>query len=266
MKDSDNKRKLAYEVIIFLAMLALLMFITRIWAILFLVILGIFIAALVLLFRRSNRVEIIVPATESQTLLKPETEKDILRRAFGLIQRRITEDVEALHPHARWQWLTPNAMGSIDRDEPVTIILDGAAGYRKASVQIHNLTFKGLVYEVTQTEAFADTVENAVAPSNISDKKSLVSESAPEDNEIDCSDEPDVMNYEYLAFEWVDSHLLLLNNRSNEALARHENTLLIPENELPVKESWSDICHQLIDNDFADAVALGDGIRVSLTQ
>lgn len=260
MKDNAYKRKLAYEVIIFLALMALIMLVTRIWAILFLIILGIFAAALVLLFKRSNVIEVIEPAPEPSP--RPETEKDLLRRAFGLTQRRITEEVEALHPSARWQWLTPDAMASIERDEPVSIILNGAGGYRKASVNIHNLVFKGLVYEVAQTEK---TEQSAATPPEDEDDV-LDLEDIPEENGVADSEEPEPVNYEYLAFEWVDSHLLLLNNRSNEAIGQGQNTLLISEEDLPARESWQDICDQLINSDFADAVAGPAGITVSLQQ
>lgn len=267
MKGSEFKHRLAYEIIIFLGLMALVLFITRIWAILFLIILGIFIAVLVLLFRRTEKVEIIEPIAKPETPSRSETEKDILRLAYSLIQRRITEDVESLHPSARWQWLTPNAMASIERDEPVVIILNGAAGYRRASVQVHNLTFKGLAYETVQAESTLDIGDNVAPSLELDDEDGELESVCTTESDIDPpTDEPETVNYEYLAFEWVDAHLLLLNNRSNEAIAHHENTLLIPENELPVKESWQDICQQLIANDFADAVVADDGIRVSLMQ
>lgn len=266
MKSKEYKKDLVYEVIIFLALMSLFMFITRIWAILFLIIMGIFVAALKLLFKRSERVEIIEPAAETAPLPRPETEKDILRRAYGLIQQRITEELISLHPSARWQWLTPNAMASIEKDEPVAIILNGTGGYRKASVSIHNLAFKGLVFETVQAETADEPKQNDAPTPDTDEEDALDYGHDPEENEDFDSEEPETVNYEYLAFEWVDAHLLLLNDRVNEAIGQGQNTLLIPESELPLKESWQDICDQLINNDFADAVAKDDGILVSLQQ
>ena len=54
MNDKNRQRHLAYEVLVILGQLALLTFITRLWPILLLVILGIFIAALRLLFLSSQ--------------------------------------------------------------------------------------------------------------------------------------------------------------------------------------------------------------------
>jgi len=268
MKDKEFKKNLAYEVIIFLSLMALLLFITRIWAFLFLIILGIFIAALRLLFKRSGKVEIIEPAAEPTPPPKPETEKDILRRAYSLIQQRITEEMGSLHPSARWQWLTPNAMASIEKDEPVSIILNGAGGYRKALVNIHNLAFKGLVFETVQVDNADATQQNEEpVPPDTDEEETFDSGHDPEEeNEDSNPEEPETVNYEYLAFEWVDAHLLLLNDRVNEAIGQGQNTLLIPESELPVKDSWQDICRQLINSDFADAVANDNGILVSSQQ
>ena len=60
--------------------------------------------------------------------------------------------------------------------------------------------------------------------------------------------------------------MLLLNERSNEAIGQGEKMLLIPSTELPVQDSWPSICEQLIKSDFADAVLHEDGILVSLQQ
>lgn len=250
MRDKTKRNNIIHEVIIFLLLLALLMFVTRIWYILFLVILGIFIAALRLLFQRTKTVEVIEPADQPMPPPRAKTEKDLLRLAYGLIQRHITEDVLALYPSARWQWLTPNALANIELGKPIHIILNDAGGYRKACVRIHNLLFQGLIFETAQADNM-DTDQQ---------------EDFEKDSKEPAQGDPEVINYEYLAFEWVDAHLLDLNARANEAIGQDKTTLLIPEFELPVKESWQDICTQLIGNDFADAAIHDNGILVSLQQ
>ena len=255
-KKRDQKQKIAYEVLIFLCLLGLFVLITRVWVLVLFVVLGIFIAALRLLFLRFTEVEIIEMSPIPVLDPKPETEKDLLRRAYALIEKRITEDVLALHPSARWYWLNANAISSIERDDPVTIILNNAGGYKKALVQIHNLVFKGLVYE---------TVENTATESKKPDAPDPVSgDTESQDSESQDSDEQ--TNYELLAFEWVDSHLLELNNRGNEAIGSGQSVLVIFEDELPIIESWRDICKELIQNGFHDAVPNDTGIIVSLQQ
>ena len=55
MNDKNRQRHIAYEVLVILGQLALLTYITRLWPILLLVILGIFVAALRLLFLSSQK-------------------------------------------------------------------------------------------------------------------------------------------------------------------------------------------------------------------
>ena len=260
----DHKRKIAYEVLIFLSTLGLLALVTRMWPVLLLIILGIFIAALRLLFLSTVRVEIIEPIPLPTPVPGPETEKDLLRRAYGLIERRITEDVTAIHPSARWHWLNANAIASIERDEPVAIILNGAGGYKRASVQIHNLLFRGLVYEAVPNALAIEPLESSSSESD-TDDDNLPDSSMDEDQPTDLG-ALETLNYEYMAFEWVDARLLMLNDRSNEAIGKGQRTLLIPSSELPAVDSWQSICKQLIHNDFSDAVVHDDGILVSLQQ
>ena len=61
MKDKEYKRHMAYEALVLLGLLALLTYITRLWPILLLIILGIFIATLRLLFLSSKKVEPLEP-------------------------------------------------------------------------------------------------------------------------------------------------------------------------------------------------------------
>ena len=245
MFNKEFKEKAASELLIFLGLLALALLITRMWPLLLLVVIGILITALWRRKARARKAEIMQPAIiPSQP--ESESERDILRRAFGLIQRRVTEEVERLHPSARWQWLTPNAMATIGKDEPVSIILNGAGGYRKAVVSVRNLVFTGLVFE---------TAANPLA-----------SRPDPDDDDPETDGSDTAVNYEYLAFEWADAHLLRLNERGNEALAQGQNTFLIPADELPERDGWSDLCRLLTAGDFAEATVIDGGIRVRLRQ
>lgn len=109
MKDRDFKRRIAYEVLIILGVLALLLFVCRLWPILLLVILGIFVAAIRLLFLSQTKVEVIQPMPPPTP--KDPTEKDVQNMAYNVIQRKITELVTEAYPQARWygSLLTPRS-------------------------------------------------------------------------------------------------------------------------------------------------------------
>ena len=168
---------------------------------------------------------------------RPDNEADILRRAFGLIQRRITEYLAGSYPEARWVWETPNAQARIVADEPVHILLGRAGGYRRAEVRIDRLLFKELKF---------DSLPEPVPP--------------PEEP----PGEPDETDYSLLAFEWVESHVQALNQRGNESIADGETEIHIAADELPDPASWTAICAELKHNGFSEAVVTETGIATKL--
>lgn len=257
MKHDQNKR-IAHEILIFMALLALLCFVVRLWPAVFLFVLGIFAAALRLLFLSTKKVEVIEPANPVEPPpKKPLTEQDVLRDAYGVIQMRITDEVAARHPAARWVWETPNAQAAIQEGKPAYILMNGAGGYRKARVVVENLQFHGLDYDCAKERNTLVSEEKAA---------SIPVDSPYKDAAKGEQDFPEPVNYELLAFEWVDEHMGLLNERCHEAIAKKDDHLLIPTTDLPAKESWKDICQQLIRNGFSLAMDTEEGIRVNLPQ
>ena len=146
MNRKEHKRHMAYEALILLGMLALLTFICRLWPILLLIILGIFVAVIRLLFLSSKTVEPIEVQTTVQEPTPIPTEKDVRDLAYGVIQRRVTELVLAEFPQARWIWENPNARKSIESGESVYILLNRAGGYRRAKVEVQNLQIVGIQF------------------------------------------------------------------------------------------------------------------------
>ena len=101
MNNKDRKRHIAYEALVILGLLAMLNFICRLWPILLLVILGIFIAALRLLFLSSRKVEAIEPMPLPSAPVREPTEQDVQALAYAVILRRITELVLSEFPEGK---------------------------------------------------------------------------------------------------------------------------------------------------------------------
>ena len=136
----DWKRHIAFEVLVILVMLTVLMYLCRLWPIIFLLIIGIFITALRLLFLSPKRVEVVEPLPlPALPEPKESTEKDVRDIAYSVMLRRITELVAASYPEARWVWEAPNARQLIELGEDVFILLNRAGGFRRAHVVIQNL-------------------------------------------------------------------------------------------------------------------------------
>ena len=154
MRDKEKQRHYAYEALHILLLLALLLFITRLWPILLLVILGIFIAALRLLFLSSQKVE---PAPPVLALPQPQepqvhTEQDLESIAYQMIQRRISPILEAKYPDVRWIWENPRAKEDIMAGNKVYVILNRAGGYRRGLVVIRNLHVFDVVFDAVPDE------------------------------------------------------------------------------------------------------------------
>lgn len=233
----DWKRHIAYEVLLILVMLTLLMYLCRLWPIIFLLIIGIFITALRLLFLSPKRVEVVEPLP-LPALPEPKepTEKDVKDLAYSVILRRITELVTTEYPEARWVWEAANARQLIELGEDVFILLNRAGGFRRAHVVIQNLQVV--------------TIEYNHAPANAVD---------PDEDDTD-TDEPQEENFDLVAFEWAEAHIMELNKRCNEAIGEGMTEIILTSEELPVKESWPAICKQLMENGLDDVKCIPQGI------
>ena len=246
MGNKDFKRHIAYEALVIMGLMALLLFICRLWPILLLTILGILIAVIRLLFLSQRKVEVIKPMEGPSQVEGYHTEQDVQNLAFSVIQQKITRLIAESYPEARWVWKTPRAKKKIMAGEEVRILLNRAGGYREAVVLVQNLCVTGLTY--------CSTLE----------KETLAGDGQITDTLEEVEQTP--VNFEYLAFEWVDAHAVELNTRCNECVAQGEPTLLLTADELPISGSWPDVCKELVRNGIKGCQCTPDGIQINLKQ
>ena len=249
MNDKNFKRHMAYEALVILGLLALLTYITRLWPILLLIILGIFIATLRLLFLSCKKVETVKPVLALPPPPQPPQESDMQSMAYAIIQRRITQILQGRFPEVRWIWENPRAKEDILIGNPVYVLLNRAGGYRRGRVVIQNLTVLDIVFEEEKPKADPPAPNPGPAP-------------PPEE---DDEEEPPE-NFGLIAFQWVEAHVMELNDRCNEAIAEGLSEYLIPADELPVTESWEEICKELVRNDLPGARCCDDGIIIYFEQ
>lgn len=254
MNDKNHKRHLAYEVLVILGQLALLTYITRLWPILLLIILGIFITTLRLLFLSSKKVEPVKPLPALPPPTRLPSEMDMQSMAYCIIQRRISQIIQNEYPDARWIWENPRAKEDILAGNPVYVLLSKAGGYRRGHVVIRQLQVMDVVFEEEKPK------EQPPAPSPTS-KTGAVPPIPPEED-----DEPMPENFGLIAFNWVEAHVMELNDRCNEAIAEGLSDYLIPAEELPVSESWEEVCKVLIRNEFHGTQCCDEGILIEFEQ
>ncbi len=246
--NKDFTRKMTHEALIILGVLAFFTFMFRLWPLLVMVIFCIIAGAVRLLFLKAK--EATVQQAEPVKEEAPKralTEKDVRDLAFSVILTRISELVSSEFPEAKWVWEKPNARKLIESGEDAFILLSGAGGYRRAKVKVQNLQLTGLDF-VT-----------AALPEKPKD------DATDEDDEEEIS-EPVPVNYGLIAFEWVEAHVMDLNERINDAIAQGKTEYLITEEELPVRESWAAIIEELGRQDIENATEDPHGIKINIKQ
>lgn len=245
MDNREKQARFVHEALVVMGVLALLCFVCRLWPILLLVILGVLIAAVRMVFLAAKKVETVepMPAPQTQPIPVP-TETDVKALAYSVILRRITELVTAEYPEARWVWEAPNAKALFETGADLFVLLNRAGGYRRAKVIIHNLQVLGIEYET------------AAEPAN----------PEPEPEGPEQSGENEKESFQLIAFEWAEAHIFELNTRCNEAIGQNLSELLIYADELPAKESWEDVCGELVRAGLEDACCVPEGIKINLTQ
>ena len=237
----EKKKQLLNDVFALVMLIAVLVMIVRLWPILLLLLIGLIAYALWTLFHMAKQP--VKPEPIPLLMLPaPASEQSMLTTAFGLLQRRITEEVLIRYPDARWVWGVPDAFYQFSSGGVMTILLNGAGGYQKADVQVKELQFVGLNY----------------GPEPSSPATPQTSDEIPEEKQ------PPEVDYGLLAFEWAEANLQRLNMQSNEAIAAGQNGFRIPAEELPHGDSWPTLCAELIRSGFVAAEPLANGIQVKI--
>ena len=235
----DKKKHLLHDILTVIMLLAVLLTIVRLWPLLLLLLIGLIAYALWVLFHVARQ------PVKTEPVPLPVTEQSILASAFGLLQRKITEQVAMRYPDARWVWSMSNAFDQFAAGQPLTILLNGAGGYQRATVWVQNLQFAGLVY----------TTISAANPEQPAEKASEQEEPPAEAKEVD---------YGLLSFEWVEANMQRLNALNNEAVAAGQDGFRISAEELPHGDSWPTLCAELVRNGFTAAEPMADGIHVKI--
>ncbi len=226
---------------IVLGIIAFIALFLGLWPITLLIIIGIITTKLVSL-RKKEEPDESEPIPEKPA--PQPTEQDVKDLAYRVTLRRVTEMVRGTYPDARWIWESPNIRQLLESGGEVFILLNRAGGFRRAKVNISGFNVIGIEYES--------------APQRSDDKSEF-------DNE-QSDTEPQTENYGLIAFEWVEANIISLNERCNEAIGDGITELLIKADELPVPESWQDICRELERADICEVKCVSEGIKINLMQ
>ena len=244
MTMKDWQRHMAYEALVILEVLALLLFVCRLWPILLLAMLGIITATLRLLFLSSPRVQPLEPMPSGAHKPAARTPEEVeASQTFGNLQVQITQQVREEYPNARWVWKTPQAREKLRQGEETAILLNRAGGYREAAVR----PIEGGQVEIR----YLLPPEVPAAQEAVSQEEEPAAQTpVPEDHSLS-------------AFEWVEAHMEELGALYNECIAQKQDFLLLTGGDLPEPAAWPALCQELTRNGLESTMA-EDGIQIQI--
>ena len=244
MTKKNWQRHMAYEALVILGVLALLLFVCRLWPILLLAMLGIITATLRLLFLSSPQVrplEPMPPGAHKPPARTPEEAQ--ASQAFGNLQVQITRQVREEYPNARWVWKTPQMRERLRQGEEAAILLNRAGGYREAAVR----PLEGGKVEVRY-----------LLPPKVPAAQEAVSQ-----EEEPAAQTPVPEDHSLSAFEWVEAHMEELGALYNECIAQKQDFLILTGGDLPEPAAWPALCQELTRNGLISSMA-EDGIQIQI--
>ena len=244
----EKKKQRRSDLLTVVGLFLALVFICRLWPLLLLMMLGVFAYAIWALVE-NERQYVVASPPPLLALPAPLSEQQLISDAFGLLQRRITEELRHDFPNAKWVWGQSGAKLGFAAGEDLTILLADAEGRRSATVRTSELRFSQLLYHAYQPQQTPQEQDS----------------DTPDDDPDDEDDnDSESVDFGLLAFEWVDANLQRLNGIANETVAKGQRDFLLPADELPHGDSWVIICKELVRNGFRTADAMAEGIRVQI--
>lgn len=165
-------------------------------------------------------------------------DQDVLDKKYEFAIEKISCLVAKEYPNAKWIWESANWKEFFQKDEEVYIRLNKDGDYKRARIAIQ--------------DGFVTTMEILIEEQPI--------EEAPKPIPASSQDES-----VRIAFEWVEEHLLELNERCNEIIGQGKNELVLLASELPEEKCWENICKELIKAGLEQINILpGEGIQILL--
>jgi len=212
----------------------------RFWT-LFFVALSLLIGAIV--WRR------ILKSKAKKNEIQPE-EKEACNKAKDnqmSIGEQVSMYVRMQYPEAKWIWAQSDTAERIAAGDEVFILLNRAGGYRRARVILK------------------DNIVSAIEISKASEQPKI------EQNDVSVPQEskdvkPQAVNYGLIAFEWVEEHICKLNERFNDVIGNGNSEIILTVEELPVSESWANVCEELKRVGIPFAECIENGIKIKLKQ
>ena len=229
--------------LVIVSFFSLLFLCCRLWVLFFIGLgtsVGLFVWLKILL-KRAEKAE-----AEDKNEVHTERAVFAIQERGNSVAEQITNKIREVYPESKWVWAQSDTQRRINAGEEVFILLNRAGGYRRAKVCI--------VGEIVDSVEF------------LTPKSDILESIAATEADYGLQTASVMENYELLAFEWADAHILELNERCNEAIGQGHTELLLTADEPPLTASWPSICEELRRADLRDVECVSEGIIIKLSQ
>ena len=229
------------DIVISVAILCVFLFMFRLWP-LILIALAVGLALVIknALFPKEVAQEDVQPQQTPIKVITNDCDEWAVR--YELAKQKISELVQEQYPSVQWIWESSNWKGEFQSGADLYIRLNKDGGYKRVKVCMQDWCVCGI-----------KIIEPVDAKQNVKADAYSAPKQAPKD---DC---------ERIAFEWVETHLLELNERCNEIIGQGNEELTLLASELPEAKYWEDICQELVKTGLDKVEILSsEGIKIIL--
>ena len=226
------------DIIISLAIICVFLFMFRLWPLILIVLaVGLVLIIKNVLFPKRATQD---GQTQQQPIKNIAENCDEWEVKYAQAGQKISEFVQEEYPSVQWVYESPNWKSEFQNGADLYIRLNKEGGYKRVKVSMQDWCVCGVeIIELPQVEQEPETETRQ--KTNPSDENKRI------------------------AYEWVETHLLQLNDRCNEVIGQGNEEWTLLANELPDEKCWDNICQELIKAGLEQVEILPEeGIKITL--
>ena len=224
---------------VFIAVICFFLFMFRLWPLIILAVpIGLVILAIRALFPKKSVA--VSGKQQEESKINNEIDCDEWGMRYEQAKEKISSLVQEKYPSAQWVWESSKWKFEFQSGADLYIRLNKEGGYKRVKVIMQDWCVQGM-----------EIIESQAPTADKADPKKITAK--PKDDSA------------RVAYEWVETHLLELNERCNEIIGQGNDELTLQASELPEERYWNAITQELIKAGLDQVEILsGEGIKIIL--
>ena len=224
---------------VFIAAICFFLFMFRLWPLIILAVpIGLVMFVIRALFPK--KAETIFGKQQEENITKNEIDCDEWAIRYEQAKEKISVLVQEKYPSAQWVWESSKWKSEFQSGADLYIRLNKEGGYKRVKVFMQDWYVRGI-----------EIIESALPASDTTETKQVSKKTKDDSVRV--------------AYEWVETHLLELNERCNEIIGQGNDELTLQASELPEERYWNAITQELIKAGLDQVEILsGEGIKIIL--